>query len=139
MTSKPFILKGILISGLGEGQFYMKKKEYKKAFKEALNYNPWPGTFNIKLGLPIPQEVLKNTSHISIKGFEEKGKIFGNVKCYPCKIKKEGIQNLTTHLVVPEKTRHERDIIELISPVYLREFLNIKEGNNVVLSLKVKK
>ncbi len=42
-------LKGSVISGFGEGAYYMSLKGYTKQFKTKINYIPFPGTLNIKL------------------------------------------------------------------------------------------
>src|SRR3990172_8801524 len=42
-------LKGTLVSGMGEGAYYMSLKGYTKQFKEKLGYIPFPGTLNVKL------------------------------------------------------------------------------------------
>src|SRR5919197_1426942 len=44
-----FDFKGIVISGMGEGAYYMSLDGYKKQFREKLGYEPYPGTLNIKL------------------------------------------------------------------------------------------
>ena len=40
-------LKGILVSGMGEGAYYMGLKGYTKQFKPKIGYIPFPGTLNI--------------------------------------------------------------------------------------------
>lgn len=42
-------LEGYVVSGLGEGAFYMSLEGYRKAFEKVLGYVPYPGTLNIKL------------------------------------------------------------------------------------------
>ena len=42
-------LSGSVISGLGEGAYYMSLKGYTKQFKTKIGYVPFPGTLNIKL------------------------------------------------------------------------------------------
>ena len=44
------LLKGNLVSGLGEGAYYMSLEGYSKQFKTKIGYSPFPGTFNVKLG-----------------------------------------------------------------------------------------
>ena len=49
-SSPPHIeLSGSVISGLGEGAYYMSLKGYTKQFKVKIGYIPFPGTLNIKL------------------------------------------------------------------------------------------
>ena len=42
-------LKGTLVSGMGEGAYYMSLHGYTKQFKSKINYIPFPGTLNVKL------------------------------------------------------------------------------------------
>ena len=42
-------LKGKIVSGMGEGAYYMSLKGYTKQFKSILGYIPFPGTLNVKL------------------------------------------------------------------------------------------
>ena len=40
-------IKGTLISGMGEGAYYMGLKGYTKQFKSKIGYIPFPGTLNV--------------------------------------------------------------------------------------------
>jgi len=123
------VLKGILVSGLGEGKYFMSKDIYKKEFKELLGYAPWPGTFNIK----IDSELRIDRIPQLIDGFGEDGKKFGNLKCYPLKIINN--EKIKAHLVIPEINKHEKTIIEIISPLYLRKALNIRDNDNIAIEI----
>ena len=124
------VLKGVLVSGLGEGKYYMSKDVYKNGFKDTLGYIPWPGTFNIKINPIVDIE----KKPLIIKGFKEDGEVCGNINCYPVVI--VGNENIKAHLMIPEINKHEGNIIELISPKYLRKTLNIKDGEEVIVELK---
>ena len=50
-------LEGTLISGMGEGAYYMGLKGYSKQFKSKIGYVPFPGTFNVRLDQKIHQEI----------------------------------------------------------------------------------
>ena len=52
-------LKGTLISGMGEGAYYMSLKGYTKQFKSKIGYVPFPGTLNVRLDKKIHQETIK--------------------------------------------------------------------------------
>ena len=47
----PFTIdfEGIVVSGMGEGAYYMALEGYRKQFKEKLGFEPYPGTLNVKL------------------------------------------------------------------------------------------
>ena len=52
-TSVPSLeLKGTVISGMGEGAYYMALKGYTKQFKSKIGFVPFPGTLNVKLNQP---------------------------------------------------------------------------------------
>ena len=120
------ILNGILISGFGEGKFYMQK--YSDNFRDKLGYIPWLGTLNIKINSKI--NISKDC--VVIDGFNEAEKTFGSIKCYPCIINNK---NIKVNLVVPEINKHKENIIELISPLNLRKTLNIKDGDEINIKL----
>ena len=42
-------LRGKIVSGMGEGAYYMSLKGYSKQFKLKLGYIPFPGTLNVRL------------------------------------------------------------------------------------------
>src|SRR5438270_8392425 len=42
--------EGTVVSGMGEGAYYMSLEGYKIQFKEKLGYEPYPGTLNVRLG-----------------------------------------------------------------------------------------
>jgi len=48
-SKKRITFKGKIVSGMGEGAYYMSLEGYKKQFKEKLGYEPFPGTLNLKL------------------------------------------------------------------------------------------
>lgn len=47
-------LEGRVVSGMGEGAYYMSLEGYRKQFREKLGYEPFPGTLNIKLSDQFP-------------------------------------------------------------------------------------
>jgi riboflavin kinase len=53
-------LKGILVSGMGEGAYYMGLKGYTKQFKPKIGYIPFPGTLNVKLIKKFIKKQLNN-------------------------------------------------------------------------------
>ena len=42
-------LKGTIVSGMGEGAYYMSLRGYTKQFKKKIGYVPFPGTLNVRL------------------------------------------------------------------------------------------
>ena len=121
-------LVGNVISGLGEGSFYMSLDGYVKQFIEKLGFKPYPGTLNIKLK---PEYVkyklyLDVLPGIYIEGFSNGMRTYGGVKCF-----KASIHGLPGAVLVIERTHHGFDTIEVISPYRLRDELSLKDGDEV--------
>ncbi len=124
------VLSGRLITGLGEGQYYISLEGYRSQFRERLGFDPYPGTLNIKLDLPSI-EVRKSISpDIGISGFTDENRTFGRGSCFIVKI-----SDIKGAVIVPERTHYPEDIIEIIAPVNLREYLNVSDGSIVAVEV----
>ncbi len=55
---------GILVSGMGEGKYYMSLEGYRKQFEKKIGYVPYPGTLNIRIVDPLSLE-----NRVKIEGF----------------------------------------------------------------------
>ena len=120
-------LTGEVISGLGEGKYYIMKEGYFNQIKEKLFFEPYPGTLNIRVyAKDIDKvELLKNLPGICIKGFVSEGRTFGNVKAFLCMI-----NGKDAALIIPERS-HYKDVVEIIADKNLREELKLKDGSIV--------
>ena len=137
------MIVGQIFSGKMKGKIFLSQEGYVKRIKESLGFNPWPGTLNIKLE-PKSQlkkrDDLEKIDSIRIKGFEDEGKFFGGLRCYPCKIRSLKVRdsgNVGTDgvVIVPDKTRHPSDVIEIISPVNIRMSLVLNDKDIVSAEL----
>ncbi len=122
------ILRGILISGLGEGKYYITREGYMNQFKEKLGFIPYPGTLNIKLEIEYVhlRGKLDEKQGIKIDGFVTKNRTFGECKCFLCRIDgKDGA------VIIPSRTHYPSEILEIISPYNLRKELGLSDGDEV--------
>jgi riboflavin kinase, archaea type len=153
---KMTIFKGKIVSGMGEGSYYMSLKGYRKQFKEKLGYEPFPGTLNLKLEDKIYMDKKKeitNYPSIYIHGFKDENRTFGWVKCYPAiltlemeKYNKNLNKDINTKdnkaikldsaILLLERTHHDNSLMEIISPYCIKETANLKNGDIVTIELK---
>ena len=128
--------EGHIITGMGQGAYYMSLDGYKKQFKEKLGYEPYPGTLNIKLNsmlfVEAKKEMLKYPS-INIEGFSDQSRTFGWVKCYPASINDS--KNINSSILILERTHYDDSIIELIAPFSIKEQFSLKNGDYVKLKV----
>ena len=121
-------IRGVVVSGLGEGSFFMSMPHYKKEIAKKAGFDAFPGTLNIKT--KKNNKILQKMAAIRIEGFSDGRKKFGGANCYDAKIK-----NLKCCVIVPDLTRHSEDIIEIISPVHLRSTLDLKDNDKITVEL----
>ncbi|MCX6699642.1 MAG: DUF120 domain-containing protein [Methanomicrobiales archaeon] len=130
--NKGYILNGTVVSGIGEGKYYMSLVPYKEQFNTHLGFEPYPGTLNIRLSsssIPVRKRI-DALEWILIKGFSTDGRTFGNAKCLPCRI-----GTIPCGIVMPGRTHYPEDIIEVIAPVALRRKLGVEDTDTVTVEV----
>ena len=138
LTSSPsnVLLKGTLVSGMGEGAYYMSLKGYTKQFKSKIGYIPFPGTFNVKLGKKEYIEAIRQfegMDGIHIDGFSDGKRTYGWVKCFKAKLN----SSFDCELIRLERTHHDTSTIELISKNNLRKTAKLSDGSKVTIMIPI--
>ncbi len=118
-------LKGIIVSGLWEGAYFMSMEHYKQEISKKLNFEAYPGTLNIKIKTNR-DELLKNIKAIQIIGYTSNNKKFGGASCYKAKIK-----NINGAVIVPDINKNPDDIVEFIASVHVKSALNLKDDDEI--------
>ena len=129
-------IKGTLVSGMGEGAYYMGLKGYTKQFKSKIGYIPFPGTLNVKINQKIHQEAIKqfvNLNGIDINSFSDGKRTYGWVKCFPAKIN----NSVDCNLILLERTHHDNSVVELISKLCLRKTAKLKDGSKISIKIHI--
>jgi riboflavin kinase len=138
LTSSPssVLLKGILVSGMGEGAYYMSLKGYTKQFKPKIGYIPFPGTFNVKLEKKEYTEAIRQfggLDGIHIDGYSDGKRTYGWVKCFSAKLN----SSFDCELIRLERTHHDTSTIELISKNNLRKTAKLSDGSKITILIPI--
>ena len=135
-SQKEIEMEGTLETGLGEGGYYISKKGYMEQFEKRLGWRPFEGTFNLRLEEnEIPKiEAMKAAEGILIEGFEQEGRTFGKAWLFKC-VLINGSKKVEECAVISPKRTHYRRVIEVISPVYLRDELKAEDGGSFVVRI----
>ncbi len=138
LTSSPshVLLKGTLVSGLGEGAYYMSLEGYSKQFKTKIGYIPFPGTFNVKLGKKEYTEAISQFEEmegIHIDGYSDGKRTYGWVKCFKAKLN----STIDCQLIRLERSNHDTSIIELISKNSLRKTAKLSDNSKVTITIPI--
>ena len=127
-------LNGSVISGLGEGAYYMSLNGYTKQFKIKIGYVPFPGTLNIKLNQLQSTQIIQQLDEfhsVMIDPFSDGKRTYGWVKCFHTTLN----NSIKCELIRLERTHHDSSVIELISKNNLRKTASLKTGSKVTVKI----
>ena len=103
-------IHGNVVSGMGEGGYYICQDGYKAQFQSKLGFSPFEGTLNIQVD---PEDVGKLDVVRSTK-----------------------IRNIDCAIVVPERS-HYVDTIEIICQYHLRRTLSLEDGDHIDVKVNI--
>ncbi len=121
-------LYGKVIEGLGEGTYYTSIPQYKKQFSGLLGVEIFPGTLNLEVA-PSERAIFTNAVPQKIGGFKTEQRTFGGIDCWKCTVNGK----INGAAILPHRTNHPGNIIEVIAPVSLRKKLSLENGSKVEL------
>ena len=153
-------LTGMVSSGLGRAHIFMAQDHYQEQFKLILGDVAWPGTLNVQVSgedlvsyvalrhfsgvdtLDIDEEIkikaadidLSNIESVRIRGFLREGRSFGGATAFDGNIQIGEDDSLPCAVLIPDLTRHV-DVVEVIATDFLRDALNLTDGDVVPLNL----
>jgi riboflavin kinase len=127
------VVRGVITTGMGEGQYYVHQPTYKEQFSDKLEFMPYEGTLNVQVDPTDVEklEILRNSEGIIIDGFERNGRTFGDVKAFSAKI-----HNINCAVVMPARS-HYSDVIEILCQYHLRRTLGIGDGDTIEVVIDV--
>ncbi len=123
-------ISGRVQSGLGEGKYYINLAGYQKQFVEKLGQKVFAGTLNLKIDETKLEGFLSSKEKIQMQGFSTKERKFGSAVLFKVKLN----NSVNAALIIPERTNHPSDVVEIISPFFLRKKLKLKDNSNVFIS-----
>ncbi len=132
-------LKGRVVSGVNEGQYFLALQGYQKRFQDRFGFQPFEGTLNVKLDEKSLElyESLKDENGETIEGFEEKGKRFGSVECFNCGlIKNDESLYENTLLIIPKRSRYD-EVVEIVSEFKLRDRLDLEDDDRITVLVEL--
>ena len=81
-------------------------------------------------------EAMRAAEGMLINGFEQEGRTFGKAWVFNCSLKK-GTNIVDNCAIISPKRTHYKRVVEIISPVFLRDKLNAKDGETFTISVNL--
>ena len=131
-------LEGTVTSGMGEGRHYIALPGYMEQFRERLNYEPFHGTLNVDLTEESvrARAGLDSVEGVWIDGWEGDERTYGPATCYRASVETaDGDSFDPCHVIVPERTHHDEQQLEVIAPVKLRSELTLADDDSVTVRI----
>jgi CTP-dependent riboflavin kinase len=127
------VITGKIVSGAGQGAYFTQIDWVQQQCHEKLGFKPYPGTLNLEISardLPII-EFLDREKQIEL--------ISPDSKFCDGKAVAVSLGEISAAIIIPEeKVRvHPKNIIEIIAPLNIKTALNVADGDNISLFLKV--
>lgn len=125
-------IEGTIVRGLGEGKYYLSLDGYRKQIRKALGFAPFPGTLNVKMpaGDVWKRQQLLRMEPVIIGGFRDGKRTYGDLFAYRCRL--EGKE---CAILLPMRTHHGPEIIEVICEFDVRRKLGKREGDLVKITV----
>jgi riboflavin kinase len=131
-------LRGTVTGGMGEGRHYITLSGYAEQFRERLGYEPFPGTLNVNLTEESVRRrgEMAGIDAVPIDAWESDERTYGAATCYGVALVADGERYETVHAIVPDRTHHDDDQLELIAPDRLRDALELADGDEVAVEVE---
>jgi len=131
--AETYAFEGKVFGGLHEGAYYLCQGDYREQIAEKLGFDPYPGTLNLRLDAADLEKrrKLELMPALQLRGFKDEERAFGSARCYPALINDE----VEGALIVAERTTYDLSVMEIISPIYLRDRFNLEDGDIVRVSI----
>ena len=131
-------LSGIVTGGMGEGRHYITLPGYMEQFRTRLGYEPFPGTLNVDLDEESVRRrgEMAGVDAVPIDAWEDDDRTYGAATCYAVTLIAGGDRYESAHAIVPDRTHHDDDQLELIAPDKLREELELDDGDEIEIRVE---
>jgi len=125
-------ISGAIVRGLGEGKYYLSLDGYRRQIQKALGFIPFPGTLNLRMasGDVWKRQQLLRMEPIIISGFTDGKRTYGDLFAYRCRL-----EGADCAIIVPMRTHHGPEVIEVISSFDIKKKLGKKDGGKVRLTV----
>ena len=132
-TDVEVALCGSVTGGMGEGRHYITLPGYAAQFEERLGYEPFPGTLNVELDAESVRRrgEIAGVDAIPIDAWEDDERTYGAATCYGVTVVTDDDRYEAAHAIVPDRTHHDEDKLELIAPDRLRDALRLEDGDEI--------
>jgi len=124
-------LEGAVVSGVNEGAYFLGLEWVRNSIRHIVGFDPYPGTLNVRL---LDADALLRWRQIRMDAgvpLTPPDPGFCGGRLIPVLVGGA----IPAAVVVPDVTRYEEDVLEVIAPLHLRTHLGLQDGDLVRLTI----
>jgi len=124
-------LQGLVVSGLGQGARFMTAPWVRQAIRQLLEFDPYPGTFNVRLVDPdmlVTWRRIREGSALLLAPPPPE-------TCGARLVRVVLVPDVTAAVVVPDITRYGDDVLELVAGMHVRNRFGLQDDDPVTLQV----
>ncbi len=125
-------ITGAMATGLGQGTGFTSLDWAREAFRDRLGIDPFPGTVNVIVTSDQERAAWRLVKSWPGIVLPPPRPDWCNSRCYHARIN----NRIDAAIVLPEIDLYPEDQIELIAAVGVREALDLKDGDPVVIDVR---
>ena len=128
-------LRATLVSGLGEGAFFIAIDWVRVGIERLVGFAPYPGTLNLRLDDDEARrtwQTIRNGPALALVPPPPEscgGRLIGVVLASNT----GALPDIPAAVVIPDATRHGDDVLEVVAPVHVRRQLGLGDGDHVTV------
>lgn len=126
------VLHAIVRPGAGEGARFMSLAWVRAAVRDAVGFDPYPGTLNVELSAGAALDRWRDVRARSGIRLRQPP----TAPCGGVAVPVVVASTVAGAVIVPDVTRYGDDVLEVIAAVHLRERLGLADGDVVTLTLR---
>jgi CTP-dependent riboflavin kinase len=125
-------IPGKIVSGAKQGAVFTQLEWVQGQCVEKLGFAPWPGTLNLEISMDRVDliEELKDKRGLELVSPDAN---FCSGHVFPVSI--EGVPGAVV-LPAEDVRVHEKNIIEIIAPQFLKDTLSVQDGDQVTITIE---
>jgi CTP-dependent riboflavin kinase len=132
-------ISGEVASGLGKGAYFIQLEWVRARLAEVMGAPPFPGTLNLRVAADARGQLFAARQRLAPILPPDAGNCPGylaSVHLRAAAPGARGVREVVAWAVLPEATAHA-DIIEIVSPHFLREHLSLGDGDRIELLVRI--
>lgn len=122
-------MSAVVVSGSGQGAYFMALPWVREAIHRAVGFEPYPGTLNVRLVDPDALAAWRRIRLGSALTLTPPPTESCGAQLYPVIV----APDVRAAVIVPDVTRYSDDVLELIAPVHLRDHLALGDDARLTL------